>query len=185
MSSGSTGQPFIWTALKNCVSFRSSPRSASVPVRRPRMRSVQLGGPRTAAVVKIIAAQVHGMGGVARRERQFGGHGLERGFDDVAAKPHAAIALVDAGAGLREDIARLLHLAADADAFEDVEGGLMDGFDLIIGDDAQAGSGLRNCAQGFWTMSLRGGGGALRAASMAQAKLFRRSYRALRSAGLA
>ena len=50
-SSGSTGQPFICTTLKNCVSCKSSRKSASVPLRRPRMRSLTFGGPRTAAVV--------------------------------------------------------------------------------------------------------------------------------------
>ena len=58
-------------------------------------------------------------------------------LDDVPAKPDAAIAVVDARPGPAEEIAGLLHLTAQADIFQNAEGGTVDRFHLIVRDETE------------------------------------------------
>ena len=58
-------------------------------------------------------------------------------LDDVPAKPDVALAVVDARPGLAEEIAGLLHLTAQADVFQNVQGGTVDRFHLIVRNEIE------------------------------------------------
>src|SRR6478672_8889545 len=79
----------------------------------------------------MAVADTHGLGRIARSQRELGWRLADKVHDHFAVEPHPELTLIDRGAGRRKrgPGARLKHFHADF--FEDGETGVMDRLDLI------------------------------------------------------
>ncbi len=102
-----------------------------------------VGGAGDGGEVDVIAAEGEAMSGIARMQREAGGHRLELLQDQAAVEANALRSGLDLGAGLLQDRQSLLGEEIHAELFQHPERGIVDALqgigaqhlDRVIGVD--------------------------------------------------
>ena len=118
--------------LKYCVSFMKSRKLSRSPARRPRSRSMALGGLDTLTKSMASPPTVDRALRIARRDREALRRLLHLLHDEGAVHAHALRIHVDVAAGILQDLQRLLVEEEDADLLQDAHRAVVDALDPFL-----------------------------------------------------
>ena len=95
-----------------------------------------IGRPQNSSRRQVFSPKPHGMVRITWHQRNLAGDRCEGGLDNLSPQSHPAIAFIDAGTKASKDIASFANLTANAYALKDIKGCEINGFYLVVRDQA-------------------------------------------------